>query len=77
MTRGRKPKPTALKRAQGNPGKRALNPAEPQPPKGLTSCPPHHSDVACEEGDRVAEVLHDMGVFTVVDRAGLAACCQA
>ena len=77
MTRGRKPKPTALKRAQGNPGKRALNPAEPQPPEGLPSCPPHLSDVARQEWDRVAQVLHDMGVFTVVDRAGLAAYCQA
>ena len=35
MTRGRRPKPTALKRAAGNPGKRALNHAEPQPPEGL------------------------------------------
>ena len=77
MTRGRKPKPTALKRAQGNPGKRALNHAEPQPPEGLPSCPPHLSDVARQEWDRVAQVLHDMGVFTVVDRAGLAAYCQA
>ena len=77
MTRGRKPKPTALKRAQGNPGKRALNHAEPQPPDGMPSCPVHLSDVAREEWDRVAQVLHDMGVFTVVDRAGLAAYCQA
>ncbi|HZK10243.1 MAG TPA: phage terminase small subunit P27 family, partial [Clostridia bacterium] len=30
-TRGRKPKPTALKVLEGNPGKRPLNKNEPQP----------------------------------------------
>ena len=30
--RGRKPKPTALKELEGNPGKRSLNPSEPKPP---------------------------------------------
>ena len=29
---GRKPKPTALKRLEGNPGKRPLNAMEPVPP---------------------------------------------
>ena len=33
-TRGRKPKPTALKILEGNPGKRPLNENEPIPPKG-------------------------------------------
>lgn len=31
--RGRKPKPTALKELEGNPGKRTLNDKEPKPPK--------------------------------------------
>ena len=41
MTRGRKPKPTALKLIEGNPGKRAMNDAEPnagpigEPPEDL------------------------------------------
>ena len=30
--RGRKPQPTAIRRAEGNPGKRALNRNEPTPP---------------------------------------------
>ncbi len=77
MTRGRKPKPTALKRAQRNPGKRGLNHAEPQPPDGLLTCPPHLSPAAREEWDRLADTLHEMGVLTIVDRAGLAAYCQA
>lgn len=75
--RGRRPKPTALKRAAGNPGKRKLNDAEPEPPEGLPEAPPHLSAHAAEEWDRVAGTLHEMGVLTVVDRAGLAAYCQA
>lgn len=75
--KGRKPKPTALKRAQGNPGKRALNHAEPQPPEGLPDCPPHLSEAAQAEWHRLAQALHDMGVLTMADRAALAAYCQA
>ena len=75
--RGRKPQPTALRRARGNPGKRGYNKAEPQPPKELPDCPPHLSDVARAEWDRVAETLHDIGVLTTIDRAALAAYCQA
>ena len=37
--RGRKPKPTALKVLEGNPGKRPLNDHEPIPPKGELKCP--------------------------------------
>ena len=32
---GRKPKPTALKELEGNPGKRKLNKKEPIPGKGI------------------------------------------
>lgn len=40
--KGRKPKPTALKLLQGNPGHRAIDPlTEPQPVIGLGPCPPH------------------------------------
>ena len=37
-TRGRKPKPTALKLLEGNPGNRPLNIAEPRP-TGVPNCP--------------------------------------
>ena len=33
---GRKPKPTALKKLEGNPGKRKLNTKEPMPGKGMS-----------------------------------------
>ena len=36
---GRKPKPTAVKKLEGNPGKRKLNSKEPVPAKGMgTQC---------------------------------------
>ena len=75
--RGRKPKPTAVKIAEGNPGKRALNPREPRPPATKPSCPSHLSTIAKAEWKRLAGTLHEMGVLTFVDRAALAAYCQA
>ena len=75
--RGRTPTPTALKRRNGNPGKRGYNHAEPVPPEGLPECPPHLSEVAQVEWERIAQALYDMGVLTTVDRAALAAYCQA
>ncbi|MDD6036563.1 MAG: response regulator [Lachnospiraceae bacterium] len=36
---GRKPKPTAVKELEGNPGKRKLNKKEPKPEKGMPECP--------------------------------------
>ena len=35
MGAGRKPKPTAMKELEGNPGKRKLNKKEPMPGKGM------------------------------------------
>ena len=75
--RGRKPMPTAIRRAQGNLGKRGYNTAEPEPPEGCPDCPAHLSEAAQEEWHRLATGLHAMGVLTVIDRAALAAYCQA
>jgi P27 family predicted phage terminase small subunit len=75
--RGRKPKPTALKLVQGNPGRRPLNENEPAPPSTLPTCPAHLSDEAKKEWERLARVLNEMGVLTEVDRAVMAAYCQA
>lgn len=38
-TRGRKPKPTAMKELEGNPGKHPLNTSEPKPTKKAPACP--------------------------------------
>jgi len=43
---GRKPKPTAVKKLEGNPGKRKLNTKEPVPAKGMPAC----SDWLMQEG---------------------------
>ena len=77
MTRGRKPKPTAIRRADGNPGKRGYNSAEPVVPEGEFTCPDHLMPAAQAEWRRLAGVLQEMGVVTQVDRAALAAYCQA
>jgi len=77
--RGRKPKPTALRRLQGNPGKRPLNAAEPAPAAGARppNCPRHLDRAARREWRRLARRLHRLGLFTEIDRAALAAHCQA
>jgi P27 family predicted phage terminase small subunit len=77
MTRGRRPKPTAIRRIEGNRGKRAWNHDEPQPPDGIPRCPAYLAPVARTEWRRVARALYDMGVLTTLDRAALAAYAQS
>ena len=74
---GRKPKPTELKKLQGNPGKRALNKNEPQPNLALPDCPAELSQSAKTEWQRMAQALFDLGLLTQVDRASLAIYCQS
>ena len=74
---GRRPKPTALKKITGNPGKRSLNTREPEPDLNIPDCPEHLDDVARQEWARIAPQLHGMKVLARVDRAALAAYCQA
>jgi P27 family predicted phage terminase small subunit len=71
-----RPKPTAIRRLEGNRGKRAWNHDEPEPPDGIPRCPKHLAPVARSEWRRVARSLHAMGVLTPIDRAALAAYCQ-
>jgi P27 family predicted phage terminase small subunit len=70
-------KPTAWRRAEGNRGKRAWNHAEPVPPEGTPDCPAHLGEEARAEWYRLVDTLVGMGVVSVVDRAVLAAYCQA
>ena len=74
---GRKPKPTAIKELEGNPGKRALNKKEPKPESAIPTCPNHLKGVASQEWRRVTRELYALGVLTRVDRAALAAYCTA
>jgi len=75
--RGPAPKPTALKKLQGNPGKRKLNSNEPQLATGIPQCPDHLDDIAHREWDRVSKLLLGMKVLTEADYIALASLCQA
>jgi P27 family predicted phage terminase small subunit len=77
MGRGRKPKPTEVKKLEGNPGKRALNHKEPKPEIGIPECPPHLKNAARKEWARVTRELIKLKILTLVDRAALVAYCQA
>jgi len=74
---GRKPKPTAIKRAAGNPGKRALNRQEPRFKVVNLPCPPQLQGLAREEWQRVAPELAKHGVLTGLDEKALLGYCVA
>ena len=73
--RGRKPKPTALQKLEGNPGKRTLNKYEPLPPASTLRCPNYLLPEARKEWRRLAPALIAMGVLTVADAVPFAAYC--
>lgn len=74
---GRKPKPTAVKKLEGNPGKRKLNTKEPVPAKGMPDCPEWLLPEAKKEWERLADLMNQMGILTEVDMAAFAAYCQS
>ena len=61
---GRKPKPTALRVAEGNPGKRPINAHEPKPRAKRPKMPLHLSEAARAEWRRVMRILAPMGIVT-------------
>ena len=75
--RGRKPKPTALKVLEGNPGKRPLNGAEPAPAHKAPRCPSWLEAEAKREWKRIGRILEQMGLLTEMDMAAFAGYCQA
>jgi P27 family predicted phage terminase small subunit len=75
--KGRKPKPTAIKLLEGNPGKRPLNRKEPKPAQKAPRCPAWLDDEAKKEWKRVGKVLEQMGMLTELDMAAFAGYCQA
>jgi len=75
--KGRKPRPTYLKLVTGNPGRRPLNSAEARAVPGLPQPPAELAADARNEWRRVARALHRAGLLAVLDRATLAAYCQA
>jgi P27 family predicted phage terminase small subunit len=74
---GPKPKPTALKVIQGNPGKRRLPKNEPKP-RRIAPDPAAYLDAdAVKVWKELAPELEAVGVLTIVDRYAFAAYCQA
>lgn len=77
--RGRKPKPTATKRLEGNPGKRELPQDEPQPVAGEPVCPEHVRTnlTAWAKWCEVVVTLDSMGLLTTADGDVIAQYCRA
>ena len=74
--RGPPPKPRALREIEGNPGKRPLNPREPQPAVKRPRCPAYLDADARREWRRLVPILERMRVLTEADDIALANLCQ-
>lgn len=77
MAKGRKPKPTALKKLAGNPGKKALPENEPQPKKDRPPKPTNMSGTASKLWDDLSDELFNMGVLTSADGLALRMLCES
>ena len=74
---GRRPKPTALKILEGNPGHRPLNTQEPLPTSGIPPMPEGLSKKAKREWEKVVPLLTSMKVLTEADGEALSRYCEA
>jgi P27 family predicted phage terminase small subunit len=78
MAQGRRPNPTALKKLAGNPGRRPLSSAEPEPPVLAEATPPEWLDERAREmWTALSPLLINLKVLTVADAAALSALCDA
>ena len=75
--KGRKPKPTHLRVVEGNRENRPLNAREAPVKRALPAPPPFLAPEAKLEWKRISEELYNIGLLSNVDRAALAAYCQA
>ena len=73
---GRRPKPTALRLVEGNPGKRAVNKREPRPGRFIPACPDYLGDSAKVAWGRLCVLLDRMGVLTEADAMALERLCD-
>jgi P27 family predicted phage terminase small subunit len=74
---GPKPKPTRLKLVTGNPGRRPLNDREAKPRTVIPDPPEILKGDALVEWHRITLLLADVGLIAKLDRAVIAAYCQA
>ncbi len=77
MPAGRPRKPTAIKEADGNPGKRKLNKSEPKPQTMLDIEPPKFLSKAAKPVWKFYAGKMTFGVLTAVDTGVFAAWCEA
>lgn len=75
--RGRKQKPTALKKLEGNPGRRPLPVDEPIAPPGAPEMPPNLSKEAQKLWPKKVKELMEIGVLSPVHGELLAMLCEA
>lgn len=73
--RGRKPKPEAIKRLDGNPGKRKIKPTPAVP--GSVVMPPQLDGQAAKKWAEIAPGLEAAGILTPADVEMLATYCEA
>jgi len=75
--KGKKPQPTKMKILKDNPGRRPLNENEPEPEKGELRDPPEHiGEHGKKEWQRLAPILHGLGLLTEADYPAFEAYCQ-
>jgi len=76
---GPKPKPDELKLLEGvqNVHPNRINNNRPKPKATIPTCPPHLTKMAKAEWKRICPELESLGLLTKLDRAALAAYCQA
>ena len=74
---GRRPKPAAIRRLEGGLAGHGWDRDEPMPLDAVPRCPEHLAPMARAKWRRVARPLHSIGLLTSIDRAALAAYCQA
>jgi P27 family predicted phage terminase small subunit len=74
---GRRPKPTELRRLEGNPGRRPLNEDEPQIDSELPPCPEHLPDRAKAVWHELGAELAACGVLTRLDATAFELLCSS
>lgn len=75
--RGPAPKPTVIRRMEGNRSRRPYNENEPQPRVAQPKCPEHLDEDARKEWRRLVRILMRIRVLTEADGIALGNLCQA
>jgi len=77
MIPGPKPKPLEVKQLEGDLHKERWNLNAPKPITSQPTCPAHLCTTAKTEWKRIVPELSTLGILTKIDRAALAAYCEA